>query len=289
MLNLDALTTVQSAIDFIEEHLDEKVAVATVAQHAGFSEFHFHRIFISIIGESVSSYQRRRRLSRAAGQLKNTALAVAKIAADAGFDSQEAFTRAFKALFGSTPALYRKGVGLFAMEKPRLTKETILHLNGGLTMQPQIRTFPGAHIVGMADGFNPDTTVHIADLWRRFLPACHAQNLDLNLSYGVCMAEHTEVAKEPGESFIYMAGVPVPTTAHTPPAMVSFDIPEGKYAVFTHKGSIKDFPKTVKYIWSTWIPENKHLYREAPDFELYDERFDPRTESGEVDIYIPVN
>ncbi len=289
MSELSGLQAVQIAVDYIEHHLDEALTPGVVASMVGFSEFHFHRMFVSLVGESITAYKRRRRLSRAAQRLNKSNATLSVIATEAGFESQESFTRAFKALFGSTPGQYRKYGGLFAMEKPKLTPEAITHLQAGLTMEPKFVSFPGQSVVGMGAGFTPETTDGIPLLWEKFVKRCHENRLDALHAFGICISDHPQIPKKPGDVFVYLAAVKAPQGEYLSQGLVRFDIAPGRYAVFTHKGSIKDFPLTIKYIWSTWIPEHRNLYREAPDFELYDERFDPVTESGEVDVYIPVN
>jgi AraC family transcriptional regulator len=283
------LEAIQVAVDYIEENLDETIRVESIATQVGFSQFHFHRIFAGAVGESISSYQRRRRLSRAARELKDSTTAIMEIALKAGFNSQESFTRAFKTLFGCSPGHYRKQGGLIAMEKKRLTIEVIKHLQGGLTMEPTFVEFPGQSVVGIAGAFTQDSTSEIGKLWDTFVARCKENpSLDMHVSYGVCMPEHPLITKKQDESFVYLASVRDTDSTGLPPEMVHFQIPPGRYAVFTHKGPISTFVHTVRYIWGTWLAANRALYREGPDFELYDSRFDPESTSGEVDIYIPI-
>ena len=70
--------------------------------------------------------------------------------------------------------------------------------------------------------------------------------------------------------------------------MDDVSIPAGRYAVFTHSGHISDLPKTVYTIWNKSLPDAGLNTREAPDFELYDCRFDPLTGRGDVEIWIPI-
>lgn len=95
------------AVLFIEKHLEDSPTLDEIAQEAGFSPFHFHRLFTGIMGESVKSFQRRLRIERSATWLAYTERTIADIAFEAGYDSQEAFTRAFKNIMGETPKRYR--------------------------------------------------------------------------------------------------------------------------------------------------------------------------------------
>jgi AraC family transcriptional regulator len=103
------------------------------------------------------------------------------------------------------------------------------------------------------------------------------------------MKSHPEVPLEPGDAIVYMASLPVTAADNIPPGMVAQKLPASKYAVFTHKGPLANLPTTIRYIWGTWVPGNAEIHKkDAPDFELYDERFNPETLDGEFDIYIPI-
>jgi AraC family transcriptional regulator len=159
-------------------------------------------------------------------------------------------------------------------------------------MEPKIVDFPGKEVVGIGSAFSQDDVAEVPHeggipaLWTKFVARCKEIGLPHDLAFGVCVENHPDVPKAPDKKFVYVAAVP--KTKEVPPGMVTVKLPAGKYAVFTHRGSIKDFPSTVRYIWTKWMPEHRDIYREAPDFELYDERFDPVSASGEVDVYIPV-
>src|SRR5262245_62376267 len=92
---------------FIEEHLEEELGLDRLARVAHFSPFHFHRLFRALVGEAVSEYVRRLRLEAAAVLLKTTGRPVTQVAFDAGYTTHEAFTRAFRLMFGVSPSQYR--------------------------------------------------------------------------------------------------------------------------------------------------------------------------------------
>ncbi|MFV0945213.1 helix-turn-helix domain-containing protein [Bacillus pacificus] len=90
---------IKKSIEYIENHLHEELTTERVASYSAVSMYHFHRIFQSYIGMSVTDYIRKRRLTHAAQALVSTERAVIDIAMQYGFSSQEAFTRAFKRMF----------------------------------------------------------------------------------------------------------------------------------------------------------------------------------------------
>ncbi len=95
-------------VQHLESRLDEPLASADGARRSGLSPRQFQRVFTRLVGESFKASLRRRRLERAGRQLQATRRSVLAIALDAGFESHEAFLRAFRQRFGRTPMEFRK-------------------------------------------------------------------------------------------------------------------------------------------------------------------------------------
>ena len=96
------------ALDLIVRRIDGTCPVAEVAAEAAFSRFHFQRMFRAMTGESVAELVRRLRLERAAFRLRHESVRVIEVALGAGYDSAEAFSRAFRRGCGLSPSQYRK-------------------------------------------------------------------------------------------------------------------------------------------------------------------------------------
>jgi AraC family transcriptional regulator len=99
---------IEHARRLIEDHLDEDLPLEDLAAAAHYSMFHFHRLFRAHTGETVREHARRLRLERSAYRLTHTRDDILRIALDSGYDSHEAFTRAFKARIGLTPSAFRE-------------------------------------------------------------------------------------------------------------------------------------------------------------------------------------
>jgi AraC family transcriptional regulator len=93
---------------FIRDHTDELLTREVLADLAGFSVPHFHRIFTAQLGENIASYVRRVRLERAARKLRWGAVDITQVALAAGYDTHTAFSRAFKQQYGFTPSQFRQ-------------------------------------------------------------------------------------------------------------------------------------------------------------------------------------
>ena len=96
-----------STLVHIQTNLEGDLGLDTLAERAGFSAYHFHRLFRDAIGEPVKEYVRRLRLEKAAYRLKVSEEAILRLAIDAGYKTHESFTRAFHRQFSITPSEYR--------------------------------------------------------------------------------------------------------------------------------------------------------------------------------------
>ncbi len=94
-------------VDHIQAHLHEELRPEALAELAGFSLHHFHRVFRGLTGETVMGFVRRLRLELAAQRLSFSGLPITDIALTSGYASHEAFTRAFRARFGTSPRRWR--------------------------------------------------------------------------------------------------------------------------------------------------------------------------------------
>jgi len=101
------LKQVQPVIAFAAAHLDEDLSLGSLAGHAGLSAFHLHRVFSSAAGETPKQFTLRLRLARASAMLLTGDDSVLDVALSCGFQSHEAFCRAFRRRFGMSPSAYR--------------------------------------------------------------------------------------------------------------------------------------------------------------------------------------
>lgn len=101
---------IKAAINYIEKELNQGIKVDDVAAAAGFSKYHFHRIFKNETGLNLYAYIQERRLAEASYLLLNSDMRILDIAMCLCFESQEVFTRAFKKAYGLPPGQYRKAL-----------------------------------------------------------------------------------------------------------------------------------------------------------------------------------
>ncbi len=104
---------IEQSLDYIEEHLQQDIAIEALAQKVNLSVYYFQRLFRRLVNQSVTEYVKLRKLAKASDEIINTDKRIIDIALTYGFSSHPSFTRAFKEVYGITPEVYRK-------EKPHL-------------------------------------------------------------------------------------------------------------------------------------------------------------------------
>jgi len=290
---------IQKTIDHIERHLDEPLTLGELADMAGFSDFHYHRVFQSMAGDTVMEYVRKRRLARAACELADPERKIVDVAFEHGFQTHETFTRAFKRMFGMTPANYRKmGIRTPAYPKVDVLQNRYNPYLGGIRMEYRIETKPAFKFIGYAlqttcvDGQNlRDIPAfwqrHIAaEGWRRVPNAIHK---DRPVELGIC----TDMNVDTGE-FTYLIGMEAEYFEGVPEDLVCREFPEAEYAVFTTpKATREQFSPTIQATWSAiygeWFPHSGYEHAGGPEIEWYDERSGPDAgDEQQMDIYLPV-
>ena len=138
-------------------------------------------------------------------------------------------------------------------------------------------------VAGISERYTCENGAAIPGQWKRF-----HQSVDRipgrigKAAYGVCCNG------DDAGNFDYIAGVEVSEFSDLPREFGRARIPAQKYAVFSHRDHISGIRRTVNTIWNHWLPASGFKAADAPNFERYDEKFDPLTGSGGLEIWIPV-
>lgn len=148
-------------------------------------------------------------------------------------------------------------------------------------MEHRIVERPAFKVVGLKEHHQPGSD-DIPKLWDQFVPRMdEVKHLaEPRIYYGIMGNYNHETG-----FFDYMAARPVTSTEDIPQDMESWSIPAGKYAVFTT--CLKTLHEDNRTIYNTWLPASGHGHADAPDFELYDERFQDGKEDP-FEIYVAI-
>ena len=101
------IMNIETVIDYIESHLDEKLDLEKVSEAVHYSKYHLHRMFTNTVGMTIHDYVQRRQLTEAAKLLVFSSRPIIEIAFFCGYESQQAFSSAFKSMYKVPPAQYR--------------------------------------------------------------------------------------------------------------------------------------------------------------------------------------
>ncbi|MCT7666808.1 AraC family transcriptional regulator [Shinella kummerowiae] len=273
---------VAKAIWYIESHFGRAIALSEIAAMAGMSRHHLSRRFSEMTGQNLNRYLRARRLSEAARQLAGGADNILTVALEAGYGSHEAFTRAFRAAFGTTPEAVRARrnlSGLTLQEPIRMSTLDKTDLPA-----PRIETLDAFTIAGLGGDFEPGKAAGIPALWQKFNDYFgHIPGQTDKTAYGVC-------TMQPGKpSFHYVAGVRIARNQDLPAEFETIAVPAQTWAVFPHHGHVNGIAATIDAAFRTWLPASGRKIGAFPDvLEFYGEDFDPESGLGRVEIWLPL-
>lgn len=292
-MDVNYLAQIQRGIDYIEAQLDESIVIAQVARVAGISRWHFQRIFKALVGETLKVYIRARRLARASERLLASEMRILDIALLAGFESQESFTRAFKAAFGLTPYRFRKlGRKRLFLQKVQIDEAYLAHIQHKVSPVPVIRERAAMTLVGLrtlfygVDSDKNNVAAKLPALWEAFLPRLsEIADVVPGICYGVIRQE-----EEGEERLEYHAAIEVRTTVDVlPKGMVQIEIPGVTYAHFEHRGSVQGLDHTVNYIYATWLARSGFRHSYGVDLEIYGPDYHPTSETSVIHYAIPLS
>ena len=125
-------SVIMETVDYIESHLNDdecdELRLDEIANKISYSKFHLNRLFSEVVGCTIYKYIQKRRLTEAAKKLVLTDKPIIDIAYEANYESQQAFTLAFKQLYTHTPQEYRT-IGIYASKQNRFTAFNELSTN----------------------------------------------------------------------------------------------------------------------------------------------------------------
>jgi AraC family transcriptional regulator len=242
----------------LEERLDESISPTELAKAAHFSLHHFHRIFRAQLGETVMQHVRRLRLERAARRMRASDERILTLALEAGYDSHEAFTRAFVERFGVSPSEFR------AAPSARLRDWEHKRDDEGMA-EVSVQTFPAVRVAFMRHRGSYKT---IDTFWQRMIAWATARGLLTRTAplYGLCPDDPDVTAEE----HLRFDACIVVDEGFVPDDAVSVaEIPSGTYAVGLHVGPYDRLAETYLDVIGRWFPKSGYELASEPVVEHY--------------------
>ena len=281
---------IQKVTYYIETHLDDELDVLVLAKVAGYSHFHFCRIFKIHMGESTMSYAVRLRLERAASHVALGKKSMIDIALDAGFQTPTGFLKAFKRRFGTTPTNYKSSANVLLKqyEETQMKNVTIVQRDEvNVVFTRELGDYEKSSSVawerlseqmnGLGELFAKNPPSFEMDLGEgngEALGICHDDpqiTNEKNIRYDAALAwgkkEIAELAKY---------GFETKTVAG------------GKYAMTEYMGGSEAAEKAWYGLYA-WIEKNGHSFRDEPAFEKYINAWNETdTKKIQTEVYVPI-
>lgn len=271
---------VQKALWFIESEIRNDFSLRDVAHASGVSSHYLIRAFGKSVGMPVMRYVKARCLSEAAKALAGGAPDIMTVAMLAGYQSHEAFTRAFSDQFGRSPNQVRD---LRTTSVLPLVEPLMLDDHRGQLPEPKIEEHQNITITGFSQRFDEQSKATIPSLWRELEQYLDREDGQLGTpTYGVCWNF------EESGAFDYLCGLDrrLAESAHFQGENIA--IPAGVYATFLHTGHISSIRSSWSAIYDSWLPNSGYQLANSPELERYSADFDPVGGRGCVSIQIPL-
>ena len=288
----------------ILDTLDEALDLAALARGAALSPFHFHRIFRGMMGETPLEMHRRLRLERAAWQLLGRDAGVTTVAFEAGYETHEAFTRAFRAAYGTSPSAFRQGAAgpLEDCTRPQqieLAARSSVHFGHDPAKNPLVRFLIGEAIMNVTIEDMPEfrlaTIRHvgpydrISEAFARLGALAGQAGLFQAADVKMLAIYHDDPESTAPEHLQSDAGITVSAGVRVPDGAAEVTIPAGRYAHATHVGPYTELGDAWTRLMGGWLPQSGHRVGAGPTYEVY--RNNPMNAAPHeliTDLYLPI-
>jgi AraC family transcriptional regulator len=278
---------INKVIAFIWNNPDGQPTLNCLAAIAGFSPYHFHRIFAAFVGEPLAEYSRRVRLVHACHTLIQSRTPVTEIALSAGYETPAAFTKAFRKLYGESPTHVRS-----------TGRPPVLPINNDSNnlrrqrMNPEIRDLPvmTVYFATARGSINQDFTLAANKAFEVLCSYVEKHRLEhhIHLCLGIFPDDPDII---PADQLRYEAGF-VFKTGINPPATADIKIkviPAGRYAAFLHQGPYSTLWQGWNAIYRDWLPGSGKELRDEAVFEIYlDDKTKTKADKLRTEICVPI-
>ncbi len=279
---------------YIQRHLSaEDLTLETLASVACFSPYHFHRIFRALVGESVMAHIRRLRLERAAFRLTITNMPVVHVAFEAGYKTHEAFTRAFRSVFGLSPSQFRHRGVTTSTESPSGVhyapdSESLDYqppATGEIEMEVRIEQRPACRVAFVRHTGPYD---QCGGAWEKLMAWAGPKGL-LGPQTACIGLSYDDPKITPADKIRYDACIGVADSITGEGEIGVQEIAGGDYAITTHAGPYDSLHQTYASFYGQWLPSSGYECQDMPPLEIYlnDPTSTPPAELR-TDVCIPV-
>lgn len=276
---MKALQHIYQSILYMEGNLKNPITMSEAADAAGYSLYHFSRIFNRATGHSPYDYVIRRRLSEAARELINTEKKIIELALDYQFNNPETFTRAFHKMFDILPSKLKSNNDCSDLiYLTPLTYDLLLHLKQNPIALPTIikkdlLCFLGLVFYGKTPGPKPS-------LYQQLKNEIKKEKIKTANNYYSLLFNPTAWSCQKNG----MIAVEINLNAETPGPLTMKKVIAARYFLFPYHGKLDNINYTLSYLYQTWFP--KSGFKPRIDLALICHGND---DHQQMEILIPIN
>lgn len=264
---------IERVLHYIVDHLDDvgesPLDIHRLAEEAFLSPYHFHRVYVAMMGETVADTLRRHRLHRAAIKLTASAAPVAALATEAGYGSAQAFTRAFREAYGVPPAQYRLHGKLSAALQSTSTESKLKEHPMFNLKDVHIQNLPAIRIAKLQHKGDYQA---IGATFERLMVWAAGQGLVKagTRTFGIY---YDDPQSKPADELRSDACAEIPlqyeikTSNH--PDIRADKTSSGRCAVFVFTGPYSALENPYRWLYDTWLPQSNEEPRNEAPFEEY--------------------
>jgi AraC family transcriptional regulator len=276
---------VDDVLQYIQNHLNENISVKELAEYAGISFFHFHRILKGALNEPIGTYIDKTRLNTAVKLIRYTDESIKSISAKIGYNDVSSFSKAFSKEFGVSPQEYKMNGGMI------LNTQIDYQINGGgqliADINPKIIVLPDKKVISMRVTGEYGGK-EVIEAWEQLInfvtklelfgwnPGFYSIYYDdpdtvdrAKCTSDLCFATKKDIENH----LIFKSNI----------------IMGGKYAVFRYKGPYERLWELYYKIYGDWLLSSDYKLRDVPPIEKYI-NYSPKTKPENLltEIYIPI-
>jgi AraC family transcriptional regulator len=251
-----------------------------LARLAHFSPFHFHRIYSAMVGESVAETARRMRLALAAHLLATTDRPVTEVAMEAGYESVQTFSRAFRSLTQVAPRTFR--ARRMRLSELVVGPRPINH--GGTQMKVEIVERRPLNVWAFRHrGPMAEVQKTYNRLWQWQID--HGIAGHTKEAMGICYGD----GEGDDDGFRYYAAIEWEEPVKSADGAERHEVPGGKYACYRLLGSYDGIPNAFGQLYGEWLPASGYVPDDRPGIEIYrNNPFDTPENELITDLLIPL-
>ncbi|MEE1019307.1 MAG: AraC family transcriptional regulator [Acutalibacteraceae bacterium] len=276
---------IQSAVEYIERHLEDDISAEDIADFVHMSPFYFQKGFSMLCGYSVMEYIRNRRLALAGSELAASDAKVIDVALKYGYDSPDSFAKAFTRFHGISPSMVRKDDATIKTFAPLKLE---ISLKGGYLMNYKIVEKESFTVLAVSKYFDYENC-------KKEIPEFWKEHFEKGNGKYVCGMFGINIDESMGhDSFEYLIADIYNPNTEIPDGFVTRTIPAFTWAVFSCDGPMPTALQDANTkIFSEWLPALKE-YEFAAGYcvEMYDapDKYPNGTQDEKYhsEIWIPI-